>query len=58
MERDLELNKDFFLGDNVDNEKIIRIKKDEKIQQNKSYSPKKVKFQNFLTNITQSFEEC
>ena len=33
MERDLELNKDFFLGDNVDNEKIIRIKKDEKIQQ-------------------------
>ena len=32
MERDLELNKDFFLGDNVDNEKIIRMKKDEKIQ--------------------------
>ena len=32
MERDLKLSKDFFLGDNVDNEKIIRMKKDEKIQ--------------------------
>ena len=32
MERELELNQDFFLGDNFDHERIIP-KKDDKIQQ-------------------------
>lgn len=32
MERDRELNQDFFLGDNVNHEKIIPQKKKEKIQ--------------------------
>ena len=59
MERDLERNQNFFLGDNIDheqnaiicNQKIIR-KKTIKKRSNKNYSPRKVKSRNFLTNIS------
>ena len=57
MERDLKLNPNFFLGDNVDhkqkeicNQKIIP-KKTIKKCSNNNYSPTKVKSRNFLTNI-------
>ena len=60
MERDLELNQNFLLGDNVNheenvisNQKIIS-KKTIKKSSNKNYSPTKVKSQNFLTNISYS----
>ena len=52
MERDLELNQNFFLGDNVDREKIIPKKGMRKNRNSKNYSPTKVKAQNFLTNIS------
>ena len=58
MERDLELNQNFFLGDNVgheenviSNKKIIPKKMIRK-HSNKNYSPTKVKSRNFLTNIS------
>ena len=52
MEKDLELNQDFFLGNNVNHEKIIPQKKIKKYSSNKNYSPTKVKPQNPLTNIS------
>ena len=58
MERDLELNQNFFLGNNVDhkqnvicNKKIIPKKMIKKCS-NKNYSPAKGKSRNFLTNIS------
>ena len=58
MERDLELNQNFFLGDNINhkenvisNQKIIS-KKTIKKCGNKNYSPIKVKLRNFVTNIS------
>ena len=59
MERDLELNQNFFLEDNVDheqnvisNQKIIPKTTIKKCRAGKkNYSPAKVKSQNFLTNI-------
>ena len=58
MARDLKLNQNLFLGDNVDhkqkgicNQKIIS-KKTIKKRSNKNYSPTKVKSRNFLTNIS------
>ena len=53
MKRDLQLNQNFFLGNNVDHkhQKIIP-KKIIKKPINKNYSPTKVKPQNFLTNIS------
>ena len=41
--RDLELNQDFLLGDNVNHEKIIPQKKQKKYSSNKNYSTAKVK---------------
>ena len=53
MERDLELNQNFFLDNNVDHEQnIIPKKKTIKKRSNKIYSPSKVKSKNFLTNIS------
>ena len=51
MARDLELNQNFFLGDNVDRKKIIPKKEMRKNCIRKNYSPAKFKAQNFLTNI-------
>ena len=58
MERDLELNQNFFLGDNfgheqnvICNQKIIP-KKTIKKRNKKNYSPAKVRSRNFLTNIS------
>ena len=50
--RDLELNQDFLLGDNVNHEKIIPQKKQKKYSSNKNYSTAKVKSWRFLTNIS------
>ena len=52
IERDLELNQSFFLGDNVDREKIIPKKEMRKNRNSKKYSPTKVKARNFLTSIS------
>ena len=52
MEGDLEVNQDFFLGDNVDHEKTIPQKKMKKYSSSKSYRPTKVKSRNFSTNIS------
>ena len=52
MERDLELNRNFFLGNNVDREKIIPKKGMRKNRNSKNYSPTKVKARNFLMNIS------
>ena len=52
MERDIELNQNFFLGNNVDREKIIPKKEMSKNCNSKNYSPTKVKAQNFVTNIS------
>ena len=50
MERDLELKQGFFLGNNVNHEKIIPQMKMKKCNSNKNYSPTKIKLQNVLTN--------
>ena len=52
MERDLQLNQNFFLVDNVDHEHQKIIPKTIKKRSNKNYSPTKVKSQNLLTNIS------
>ena len=59
MERDLELNQIFFLGnrvddeqDLIDNQKIIPKKTIEKRKSGKNFSPTKVESRNFLTNIS------
>ena len=53
MERDLELNQNFFLCDKVNREKIFLKKKMKKHgSSGKSYSLRKVKSQNFLANIS------
>ena len=52
MERDRELNQDFFLGDNVNHEKIIPQKKMKKYSSNNNYCPTKVESRNFLTNVS------
>ena len=58
MERDLELNQNFFLGSNVNHEEYVISnqknisKKTIKKCGNKNYSPIKVRSRNFLTNIS------
>ena len=59
MERDLELNQIFLLGNSVDdeqdlidNQKIIPKKTIEKRKSGKNYSPIKVESRNILTNIS------
>ena len=59
MERDLELNQIFLLGNSVDdeqdlidNQKIIPKKSIEKRKSGKNYSPTKVESRNVLTNIS------
>ena len=52
IKRDLELNLDLFLGDNIDHENIIPQKKMKKYSSNKNYSPAKVKSSNFWTTIS------
>ena len=54
MERNLELTRNFFLGNNVDHEQKIIPKKTIKKCSNKNYSPTKVKSKNFLMNISYS----
>ena len=46
MKRDLGLNQDFLLGNNVNHEKTIPQKKMKKYSSNKNYNPAKVKLQN------------
>ena len=58
MERDLELNQNFFFNNNIDHEenvisnKNIFPKKTIKQRSNKNYSPIKARSRNFLTNIS------
>ena len=59
LEKDLDLNQNFFLGGNVDheqalikNQKIVPKKTIKKRKSGKIYSPAKDKLQNFLTNIS------
>ena len=59
MERDLELNQNFFFGDSVDHEhKKFIPKKLIKQHSNKNYSPTKVKSRNFLPNVSYNRLKC
>ena len=51
-ETDLELNQNFFEGNNVDHEQKVILKKTIEKHSNKNYSPTQVKSRNFLTKIS------
>ena len=51
-ERDLELNQNFFLGNNIYHKQKFILRKTIKKRSNKNYSPTKVKSRSFLTSIS------